>query len=80
MPLTFRVNGGLAGRIEHVNQNTFLGHTAGTNNSGVGNSFFGADAGFANTSGGNNTFMGNVSGNANTTGNFNTFTAPHRLQ
>ncbi len=54
--------------------NTFLGVTAGTNNtSGILNSFFGAGSGEANTTGIGNSFFGGGSGQESVTGSDNSF-------
>ncbi|HXI89057.1 MAG TPA: hypothetical protein VNO24_03490, partial [Blastocatellia bacterium] len=54
-------------------QNLFAGISAGTNNTGTNNAFFGSSAGTANTSGNDNAFFGAHSGQANTTGTRNAF-------
>ena len=56
------------------NFNSFLGTSAGHQNTGGGeNSFFGAYTGFANTTGQGNSFFGDFAGNSNTTGANNAF-------
>ena len=52
---------------------TFVGVGVGTSNTGVGNSFFGSNAGNQNTTGVNNSFFGSNTGIANMTGNANSF-------
>ena len=56
------------------NQNTFVGHESGQQNtSGINNTFFGFESGQQNTTGDFNTFNGFESGIQNTTGDGNTF-------
>ena len=73
----------------NINNNTFMGWSAGFNNTASngafygykagyantadGNSFFGNNAGLNNTSGAGNTFLGLGAGTANTTGGGNTY-------
>ncbi len=53
--------------------NLFAGSCSGIVNTGSGNSFVGAAAGFNNTTGSNNSFVGSSAGAANTTGFGNSF-------
>lgn len=71
VPLTFKVNGLLAGRIDHLNANTFMGYQAGRLTSGINNSAFGYGALIGNTSGFANVAIGSQSLFSNTTGNQN---------
>ena len=53
--------------------NTFVGNTGNTANTGIRNTFVGRTAGSANTSGGSNTMIGFSAGTANLDGGANTF-------
>jgi hypothetical protein len=53
--------------------NLFAGVSAGTNNTGNSNAFFGASAGGSNSTGSENSFIGTRAGSNNKTGIFNTF-------
>jgi hypothetical protein len=53
--------------------NTFVGVSAGSSNTGSGNSFVGRLSGSSNSTGFSNSFVGFNAGRLNTTGNFNTF-------
>jgi len=53
--------------------NTLIGSSSGSNNTGIFNTFVGAHSGISNTSGNNNTFIGNSSGSSKTTGDDNVF-------
>ncbi|NUM30889.1 MAG: hypothetical protein HUU47_01015 [Bacteroidetes bacterium] len=73
VPLYFKVNNTIAGKIDNANQILFFGHEAGKSiTSGISNTFIGDDAGYSTTSGSNNTFLGTASG-YNNTGSKNTF-------
>ncbi|MCO6499990.1 MAG: hypothetical protein J5I47_06380 [Vicingus serpentipes] len=62
VPLNFKVNNLLAGRIDYNNGNTFFGSTAGQNNTGTWNTFIGSNAGNGNITGTNNTYIGRDAG------------------
>jgi hypothetical protein len=67
-------NSGDSTDIESQNFSTFMGVSAGKNNtSGNSNSFFGQASGFRNTTGNFNSFFGASTGSANTSGCCNTF-------
>ncbi|HXJ75666.1 MAG TPA: tail fiber domain-containing protein, partial [Candidatus Dormibacteraeota bacterium] len=53
--------------------NLFAGISAGTNNTGFQNAFFGTSAGVNNSTGSNNAFFGGAAGFQNTTGSNNAF-------
>ncbi len=63
----------VSGNQELPNSNIFAGVGAGASNIGIGNSFFGRNAGLNNTGGGSNSFFGIDSGRSNTTGTGNAF-------
>ena len=72
IPLSFRVNNQAAGRIDQLKSNTFLGYSAGQNNTvGTNNSFVGTNTGQLNTLGNNNTAIGQGNLDFNTTGSNN---------
>lgn len=62
-----------ANNFSVINDNSFFGLGAGSNNTGNYNSFFGTNTGANNTSGTANTFIGINAGQVNTTGNYNIF-------
>jgi len=68
----YNINGARVFGIAGVN-NVFAGLGAGSVNTGIGNSFFGRNAGLNNTSGSSNSFFGGNSGDSNTTGGDNSF-------
>ncbi|MGC9470545.1 MAG: hypothetical protein ACP5D1_03265, partial [Bacteroidales bacterium] len=53
--------------------NYFIGHESGTSTTGIYNTFFGYNAGFANTTGSNNIFMGYRAGYSNLGASHNVF-------
>jgi hypothetical protein len=57
----------------NANYNTLVGYWAGYNNTGSGNSFFGASAGQSNKTGNSNVFIGQEAGYYNTAGSVNVF-------
>ncbi len=74
VPLAFRVNNIKSGMIDHLNNNVFLGFSAGSNNTpnpsfghGARNTFLGDHAGDSNTTGLANTYVGAYAG-THTTG------------
>ena len=74
VPLTFKVNGIMSGKIDNAISNVFLGYKSGSaNTTGDSNSFFGSNAGENNTSGQYNLFIGASAGKMNTTGSNNQF-------
>lgn len=74
-PLSFRVNGQAAGRIDHILQNLFLGYLSGLSNlTGANNAAVGTYALWLNTSGGGNAAFGQSALYSNTTGLNNTAT------
>ncbi len=74
-PLSFRVNGQAAGRIDHILQNVFMGYLSGFSNStGANNAAVGTYALWLNTSGGGNSALGQSALYSNTTGLNNTAT------
>jgi trimeric autotransporter adhesin len=80
VPLTFKTNNQLSGKIDHSLYNTSIGYrTLGSNTSGWGNTAMGDQAIFSNTTGSHNTASGDSSLYANTTGNFNTATGSYSL-
>lgn len=78
VPLTFKVNNNMAGRIDHVLANTFFGYRAGQVTTGANNTAIGTDALLLNTDGESNTAIGqhalyyNTSGSSNTANGFQT--------
>ncbi|MDZ7878531.1 MAG: tail fiber domain-containing protein [Saprospiraceae bacterium] len=60
VPLSLRVNGQKAGRIDHLTGNTFWGYQAGNANTGTNNTFLGHQSGITNITGSNNTLLGNT--------------------
>ena len=73
IPLTIRVNNLIAGRLDHLSFNTFLGHIAGRDNTtGIRNTALGSAAMQFNTTGEYNTAVGMQSLRDNTLGGFNT--------
>ncbi|HQZ42834.1 MAG TPA: hypothetical protein PK735_08105, partial [Flavobacteriales bacterium] len=81
VPLTFRVNGEQAGRIDHFLFNTFLGYEAGGNTStGIGNTAYGHQSLYSNSVGGFNTALGHLALISNSEGNENTATGYQALQ
>lgn len=74
IPLTFRVNGEQAGRLEStINSNTFLGYKAGKSNAGGTNATaLGVNSLTTNTTGIYNTALGAQTLQLNTIGNYNT--------
>ena len=73
IPLSFRVNGQKAGRIDHLIGNTFLGYQAGNSNTtGYYNTANGYQALFSNTTAYQNTANGYQALFSNTTGYANT--------
>lgn len=73
VPLSFKVNNVLAGRIDEGNSNVFFGFQSGLVNTGRNNAFFGHQAGKENINGDKNTAIGFNAGISNTTGSENTF-------
>lgn len=72
--LNFRVNNNAAGRIDHINKNTFFGYRAGlSNTTGFKNIFMGDSAGRANTAGNTNIYIGVNAGAAMANGVGNVF-------
>jgi trimeric autotransporter adhesin len=66
--------GGWAGYYNTAEDNTFIGHQAGYNNSsGYHNSFIGYQAGYSNTTHNNHSFVGYQAGYSNTLGENNCF-------
>ena len=63
----------ISGNQELPNSNLFVGIGAGAVNTGIGNSFFGRNAGLNNTLGGSNSFFGIDAGRNNTLGTGNAF-------
>jgi len=87
VPLSFRVNNILSGRIEPNGtlSNTFFGYGSGANNTdegggGFGNAAFGFNAFNSNTDGNDNTAIGFEALTANTTGEANTAVGNEALQ
>lgn len=73
VPLSFRVNNYLSGKIDHILNNTFWGYKAGINNlSGNNNTLLGSKALGSNILGYNNTAIGDSAGYASI-GNNNVF-------
>lgn len=72
VPLSFKVNGFLAGRIDHLNANAFLGYRAGRLTTAANNSALGHGSLLVNTSGGGNTAIGAQSLFSSTFGSNNT--------
>lgn len=72
VPLSFRVNNVLAGRIDAVGDRLFFGADAGKSSTGVKNTGIGYQALTANTSGSFNTATGAAALRANTKGEHNT--------
>lgn len=74
VPLSFRVNNNLSGRIESDfnTANTFYGYKAGVVNTGKNNTAYGYAALISNTTGISNTAIGAVTLFNNTTGSYNT--------
>ncbi len=71
VPLTFKVNNQLAGKINSGGY-TFLGYEAGLNNTAANSTFVGYHAGYLNTSGTENTALGYTALRSNSTGGYNT--------
>lgn len=80
VPLSFKVNGFLAGRIDNTNANAFLGYRAGALASAANNSALGHGALLSLLSGGGNTAVGSQSLFNNTFGNNNTSIGFNSLQ
>lgn len=73
IPFNIRVNNQKAGRIDHINWNTFYGYQAGNaNTSGIHNTAIGHQALISNLSGTNNVAIGTLALNSSTTGDQNT--------
>jgi hypothetical protein len=73
VPLTFRVNNELAGKVDHLLVNTSLGYqTLKSNTTGVNNTAVGHQVLLSNTTGYWNTAIGEMTLYSNTTGNNNT--------
>ncbi len=73
IPFNIRVNNQKAGRIDHINWNTFFGYQAGNaNSSGIHNTAIGHQALVSNLSGTNNVAIGTLALNTNSTGDQNT--------
>lgn len=72
VPLSFKVNNFLSGRIDNTNANTFFGYRSGGLISSANNSAFGYGALLGNSSGGGNTAIGTQSMFSSTFGNNNT--------
>lgn len=72
VPLRFKVSNNMAGFIDPINSNTFLGYRSGEANTGQQNSGLGANALIANTGGARNTAIGTSALQSNVTGNNNT--------
>ena len=80
MPLEFKVNNHLAGKIDHLSYNTSFGYQSlNANITGVGNSAIGFEDLYSNTSGNNNTANGIEALYYNTTGYRNTATGSAAL-
>ena len=80
VPFNIRVNNQKAGRIDHLNANTFFGFRAGNSNiSGSFNTAFGNGALLLNTHGSQNTATGDGALSSNTTGGQNTATGNSTL-
>ncbi len=74
VPLDFRVNNVLSGRIDNTKENTFFGYSSGIAvTSGVRNTFIGASAGISDTSGSRNTIIGRYAGAVLKSGTDNVF-------
>ncbi len=75
VPINFQINGQKAGRIDAINNNTFLGNLSGNATTaittGADNSGFGYEALFSNTFGTNNAAFGNQALYTNTNGSGN---------
>lgn len=78
-PLCFRVNNQLAGKIDPVNNNTFLGPQSGINMAGYNNTAIGAQVLASNTTGNTNTASGYKALYSNTTGTSNIAIGPGAL-
>lgn len=72
VPLTFKVNGLQAGRIDQLNANVFFGYRSGRLTTAANNSTLGHAALLVNTSGGGNVSIGSQSLFNNTLGSNNT--------
>ncbi len=70
-PLRFRVNNHVAGHVDSLNENTFMGYRAGTNLTGLANTAIGYKSLFRNTQGSNNVAIGGYSLFSNTAGGLN---------
>lgn len=68
VPLSFKVNNQLAGRIDNGSENTFLGYQAGQSSTGVNNTAIGFSALRTNSSGTGNVAIGSGSMLSNTVG------------
>lgn len=72
-PLNFKVNNQKAGRLDHVQFNSFFGYLSGNSIAGgTNNSAYGSYSSYSVTSGTNNNSLGYYSLYLNTTGSFNT--------
>jgi len=71
IPFNIRVNNQKAGRIDHLQGNSFWGYLAGSNTTGGENTANGTSALFSNTGGYNNTANGANALFSNTTGYYN---------
>ncbi len=72
VPLTFKVNDQLSGRISGTDGSTYFGYNAGKNNLWSGSTFIGYLAGQSNTTGSGNCALGVSALRDNTTGTNNT--------
>lgn len=72
VPLYFRVNNTMSGRVSSSDLNTYFGYNSGTSNSFNGSTFIGYRAGQSNTSGSGNSAFGVSALRDNTTGYNNT--------
>ncbi|HKR05927.1 MAG TPA: hypothetical protein VJY62_14925 [Bacteroidia bacterium] len=72
VPLYFRVNNTMSGRVSASDLNTYFGYNAGTGNSWNGSTFVGYRAGQSNTTGSGNSAFGVSALRDNTTGTNNT--------
>jgi hypothetical protein len=71
VPLSFKVNGQKAGRIDNGFSNVFLGYRAGNVSTGINNTGLGHGALISNTTGFANVAIGSQALNSNTTGSQN---------